>query len=213
MDRIRSTAGHMHRAARLEPDLVLLDIGCAEALPTGSTTLRVGGRAVPPPTVALLLPTPSASRLIFVACDRAGMLQPGAGCELFRDDQGGAAFRMPRLDSAEAVVLRSASGRPELLRFLVRTVAPLLLGGRDQAMLAALCLALARDLGAAAAPGVQALCRPGTTLSLWGLSAAPPGDWHLLDGRRLRRLPAPVDGTLVLDGRVPPDAMLLPPGE
>jgi hypothetical protein len=120
---------------------------------------------------------------------------------------------MPRLDSAAAVVLRSASGGPELLRFLVRTVAPLLLGGRDQAMLAELCLALARDLGAAAAPCVQALCRPGTTLSLWGLPAAPPGDWHLLDGRRLRRLPAPVDGTLVLDGRVPPDAMLLPPGE
>ena len=81
-----------------------------------------------------------------------------------------------------------------------------------KANFAELCLALARDLCADAAPGVQALCRPGSTLSLWSLPAAAPGDWHLLDGRRLRRLPPPVDDTLVLDGRVPPDAMLLPPG-
>jgi len=56
MDPLRSAATPVHYAARLEPDLVLLDIGCDGALPPGSTTLRVDGQAVPPPTAARLLP-------------------------------------------------------------------------------------------------------------------------------------------------------------
>ena len=108
---------------------MLLDIGCDEALPIGSTTLRIGGAAVPPPTAALLLP---AGRLIFVARDRDRLLQPGAICELFRDERRVAAFPMPVPGSAPAMVLRSSSEGPELLCFLVRTVAPLLLAERDQ---------------------------------------------------------------------------------
>ena len=188
-------------------------IACEQALPAGLVVVTIDDMALPPPTAALRLGGTEAPRLLFVARDRAGLLQPGAACRLYHDDGPVAAFRLPPPIAATAMLLRVAADGPALLRFLVRTVAPLLLAGEAQSGVAAACLALARDLVRDHQPRVQPLCRPGVALSLWAMPAAPPGDWHLLDGRTLRRIPSPADGTLVLYGPPPAGAMLLPPGE
>ncbi len=202
-----------HRLARLHPDLVLLELATGGDLPQGAATLSVQGRMLPPPSASLILGGAEAPRLLFVARDRDGLLQPGAICEARRGDVPLARFLCDVPVPAEALLLqRDAAEQESLLRFLVATCAPLLRAGA-LAEFTSLCHGLARALLRQAGTAVaRPLCRPGAALSLWGIpGGAAPGSWHLITRGGLQRLPAPKGNLLLLDGPVPAGSVLLPP--
>lgn len=104
-----------------------------------------------------------------------------------------------------------------LLRFLVETCGPIFRVARDPGF-AAFVLRLAHAIAERqgdTARWVRPLTQPGTpALSLWhvpGVSA--PGVWHLLSTSGAERIPAPLDGVLMLAARhaARRTAFLLPP--
>lgn len=211
-DRSWSGASAAHRQVRLPGDLVLLEVACRAVPPPGTAVLVVEGVALAPPTTAIVLGDAAAPRLVFAARDAAGLLRPGAACELTRGGQPLAAFLLdPPLAPAPMLRERSAEERAALLRLLVSTCGGLF-GAAAEPGFAALCHALAATLAERAAPA-RPLCRPGETLSLWAVPRAPRGAWQLIERRGLRRIASATQGTLALDGPPPAaDALLLPPG-
>lgn len=204
--------GGGHRAARVFPDLILLDIPCGTPQPPGSPTLLIDGRPLPPPTAACLIGSQRTPRLLFVARDRDGLLRPDAECILRRGDQSVACFLPGPPIEPGALFDADRGDGMALLRFLVRTAAPALRATGPDAGLAVACHALARRWPCEPGRAARPLCRPGATLSLWALPDAPAGDWHLLDRDAIRRV-APIGRQLVLDSPPPSrGALLLPPG-
>jgi GT2 family glycosyltransferase len=201
-------AAAIPRLFRLPAGLLLLDLpGGAEG--DGRLEVLVDGAPLPPPGCSLRLG--AAPRLLVLARDPrpiadlpAVALRQGARmlAEGLRPE-GEAGF----LDAAAALAPGDAA---RLLGFLAGTGAPLFRLSGD-AGLAGLLHQLALSL---AGPGAaRPMTRVGAGGSLWFVPGeAPRGPWHLLTPARLRRVAAPLGGTMMLDGTLRQGLLLPPPG-
>ncbi|BDG71948.1 glycosyltransferase family 2 protein [Roseomonas fluvialis] len=185
--------------------LLLADIAFDAPLPDGAAHLCIGADALRPPSGSVQLGTAAGRRLVHAARLR-GPVVAGTATVLRLGRTDAAAFAWPLACTPPDF----AAGFPPdthatLLRFLAGTCARMLRAANDTG-LATLCLALA-------APGGEArrIANPTGALSAWRVPPAPDGAWTLVSASAIRRLDPPRGGVLLIDGAVPPGAVLLPP--
>ncbi|MBR0672407.1 glycosyltransferase [Neoroseomonas soli] len=132
--------------------------------------------------------------------------RPGAAGAVAFAGGGTLSFVLPApLPVPDFVAGIAPEDRQRLLRFLVATGAPALRAAADPG-LAALCVALAAPSRVA-----PLLARPEAGLTLWHVPPAPAGAWRLVSAAGIRSLLPPVGDVLILDGRPPRGAVVIPP--
>lgn len=203
-------AAAVPRLFLLPAGLLLLDVpapdGCAGE---AGLEVLVEGAPLPPPGCSLRLG--AAPRLLVLARDP----RPAAGRPRIGLRQGRRLLADGVAAEGERAFLEACAALPpldaaRLLGFLAGTCTPLFRLSGD-AGLAGLLHRLALSL---AGPGAaRPITQPGSGLSLWQVPGeAPRGPWQLLTPVRLRRIAAPLAGTLMLDGVVRQGLLLPPPG-
>lgn len=194
------------RVVSVAPGVLLLLLRYAPG--PGPLTLQLGDRVVGPPSCAVMLADGEGTCLAFLAAP-GGRLPDGAVGALL--DGHGTAHRF-RLRAAEPAEALARDLGPEeqlrLLRCLSGTAAQLFRREGD-AFFAALLHGLALRLADARPMALLTDARQDWVLA--GGEVLPRGAWHLLSRRRLRRIVGTARDSLLLDGPVEADALLLPP--
>jgi len=184
---------------------MLLDVPLTGPVPAGTSTLALGGQAMPPPSASMLLGDPLAPRLVH-ATRRSVPVDAGTAAILHVGNERIATFALPPpLTAAAFADGFTAAERETLLRFLASTCAPMLRATTD-AGLAALCRALVETADTA-----TCLAAPSNGLSAWIVPPAPDGVWRLLSDSGLAPAGRPSGRIMLLDGALSSDAVLLPP--
>lgn len=165
--------------------------------------ILLDGAPMPGPLCSLMIGSGITRRRLFILRSplevvNSQLALPGQPPTPLADAQPVASFGACHTDAS---LLEQAG----LLRFLVETCGAVFRIGQHPAY-AALILRLARDIAerqGTEAPHAHALTRQGTpALSMWHVPGIwAPGLWHLISSRAVLRVPAPIGGVLILEGR------------